>query len=259
MLWRDRDKGYDCGLDESFLFFADSPHFYNVNNIAVVSCLPSRLCVTFKKCIFKAVYSKKSIKSVLISWLIAKNLYTKNLHPDAWVFFRANCVVAKYECNWSQVWGNNPKSKVSCIEGARCFYQSASGYHAWKGRHNVILLKSALSERWGNRDKTGKGRRRKDREIRDHEHGGTKALQFKGLIPGGVEAALYGLGLLFTLTARIWDQFELHVGVWQTIGVHRHQVPALFDLGRLKNKTRRLKSGREEKREKNLRFCFICI
>lgn len=39
------------------------------------------------------------------------------------------------------------------------------------------------------------------------------ALQFKSLIPGGVEAALYGLGLLLALAAGIWDQFELHVGV----------------------------------------------
>lgn len=37
--------------------------------------------------------------------------------------------------------------------------------------------------------------------------------QFKGLVPNRVEAALYGLGLLFTLAAGIWDQFEFHVGV----------------------------------------------
>lgn len=53
--------------------------------------------------------------------------------------------------------------------------------------------------------------------------------QFKGLVPNRVEAALYGLGLLFTLAAGIWDQFEFHVGVWQTIGVHRNQIPGLFD------------------------------
>lgn len=40
-----------------------------------------------------------------------------------------------------------------------------------------------------------------------------EALQFKGLIPGGVEAALYSFGLLFTLVAGIWDQFKLHIGI----------------------------------------------
>lgn len=34
--------------------------------------LPSSLCAIFKPCIFKAVYSKKKIKSVLICWLGAK-------------------------------------------------------------------------------------------------------------------------------------------------------------------------------------------
>lgn len=54
-------------------------------------------------------------------------------------------------------------------------------------------------------------------------------LQFKGLVPDRVEAALDGLRLLFALTPRVWDQFQLHVGVWQPIGVHRNQIPALFN------------------------------
>lgn len=57
-------------------------------------------------------------------------------------------------------------------------------------------------------------RRARDDKQETSKHGRrSRALQFKGLIPGGVEAALYGLGLLFTLIARIWDQFQLHVGV----------------------------------------------
>lgn len=38
-------------------------------------------------------------------------------------------------------------------------------------------------------------------------------LQFKSLVPDGVQAALYGLGLLFAFAAGIWDQFEFHVRV----------------------------------------------
>lgn len=90
--------------------------------------------------------------------------------------------------------------------------------------------------------KRGKGKTdRKVNKIRDHQTWCNKALQFKGLIPGGVEAALYGLGLLFTLAAGIWDQFKLHVGVWQTVGVHRNQIPALFDWGKGWKKNRREK------------------
>lgn len=70
---------------------------------------------------------------------------------------------------------------------------------------------------------------RKINEIRNHRARCNGALQFKGLIPGGVEAALYGLGLLFTLAAGIWNQFKLHIGVWETIGVHGNQIPSLFD------------------------------
>lgn len=40
-----------------------------------------------------------------------------------------------------------------------------------------------------------------------------KVLQFEGLVPGGVEAALNSFGLLFALTSRIRDQFQLHIGV----------------------------------------------
>lgn len=53
--------------------------------------------------------------------------------------------------------------------------------------------------------------------------------QFEGLVPGGVEAALDGLCLLFALTSGVWDQFQLHIRVGQTIGVHRNQIPALFN------------------------------
>lgn len=96
--------------------------------------------------------------------------------------------------------------------------------HAWEAVYNVM---KALQ--WKRRDVD------KNREMMGKEKRGIrciKALQFKGLVPGGVEAALDGLGLLFTLTAWVWDQFELHVGVWQTVGVHRNQIFALFDCKR---------------------------
>lgn len=54
---------------------------------------------------------------------------------------------------------------------------------------------------------------RRMNKIRTQQTWCFEALQFKGLIPGGVQAALYGLGLLFTLAAGVWDQFKLHVGV----------------------------------------------
>lgn len=38
-------------------------------------------------------------------------------------------------------------------------------------------------------------------------------VQFEGLVPGGVQAALDGLGLLLALAARVRDQLQLHVGV----------------------------------------------
>lgn len=38
-------------------------------------------------------------------------------------------------------------------------------------------------------------------------------LQSEALVPGGVEAAFDGLGLLFALALGIWDQFEFDVRV----------------------------------------------
>lgn len=77
-----------------------------------------------------------------------------------------------------------------------------------------------MKERRSDGKKTSRGRREKREEterkikaIRNHQTWCNKALQFKGLIPGGVEAALDGLGLLFTLAAGVWDQFKLHIGV----------------------------------------------
>jgi len=53
--------------------------------------------------------------------------------------------------------------------------------------------------------------------------------QREALVPGGVEAASDGLGLLLALTLWIWDELELDVGVRQAVGVHGNQVPGLFD------------------------------
>lgn len=52
-----------------------------------------------------------------------------------------------------------------------------------------------------------------DRQIKKETTGCNIVLQFKGLVPGGIEAALHSFGLLFALTSGIWDQFKLHVGV----------------------------------------------
>lgn len=73
-----------------------------------------------------------------------------------------------------------------------------------------------------------------------------KSLQFKGLVPGGVEATLDGLGLLFGLIARVWDQFELHVGVRESVGVHGHKIPALFDWRTRETEELRIKHKKTE-------------
>lgn len=51
--------------------------------------------------------------------------------------------------------------------------------------------------------------------------------QDKGLVPGGVERGADGPGLLFGLILGVWDEFELHIRVWQTIGVHGNQISGL--------------------------------
>lgn len=88
-----------------------------------------------------------------------------------------------------------------------------------KARHNVILLEDGTRrERWRSGDKKRGGglRLEKERGAKTKEEEEERVegdLQFKGLIPGGVEAALDGLGLLLALVARVRDQFQLHVGV----------------------------------------------
>lgn len=88
-----------------------------------------------------------------------------------------------------------------------------------KARHNVILLEDGTRrERWrsGDKKKDGGGLRlQKERgaKTKKEEERVEGDLQFKGLIPGGVEAALDGLGLLLALVARVRDQLQLHVGV----------------------------------------------
>lgn len=55
--------------------------------------------------------------------------------------------------------------------------------------------------------------------------------QSEGLVPGGIEATFDGPGLLLALALGIRNKFELHIGIWQTVGVHGHQVSSLFDCG----------------------------
>lgn len=74
----------------------------------------------------------------------------------------------------------------------------------------ILLIHWARDEETEIKQGKTLGRKREENGDRNDR---SKALQFEGLIPDGVEAALYGLGLLFTLTAGIRDQFKLHVGV----------------------------------------------
>lgn len=119
--------------------------------------------------------------------------------------------------------------------GADAFLSERQRLHMLgKARQNVILSEDGTRrERWrsgdrwkkikrGRRLRTSEGKRSEDKDREED-------LQFKGLVPGGVEAALDGLGLLLALVARVRDQLQLHVGVWQTVGVHGNQILALFD------------------------------
>ena len=54
-------------------------------------------------------------------------------------------------------------------------------------------------------------------------------VQLEGLVPGGVQVALDGAGLLFALAAWVRDELQLHVGVRKAVGIHGDQVPGLFD------------------------------
>lgn len=87
----------------------------------------------------------------------------------------------------------------------------------WNHSGTLVPLK-ALSERSETQIKEGRTySKNPDCRIKKFNNLKKKTLnlvsQFEGLVPGRVEAALDGLRLLFTLTPRVWDQFQLHVGV----------------------------------------------
>lgn len=108
--------------------------------------------------------------------------------------------------------------------GPRCFDQSASGYaRAREGEaerdplrrtacgardEEAEIIKKKLEEGGGGGASDFRRKRRSKGEKRVE-----RGSQFEGLVPGGVEAALDGLGLLFALVARVRDQLQLHVGV----------------------------------------------
>lgn len=51
-----------------------------------------------------------------------------------------------------------------------------------------------------------------------------KDSQSETLIPDGIECRANGLGLLFAVALRIWNQFQFNVRVWQAVWIHGHQV-----------------------------------
>ncbi len=74
--------------------------------------------------------------------------------------------------------------------------------------------------------------------------------QDEGLVPGGVERGADGAGLLFGLILGVWDEFELHIRVWQTIGIHGNQISGLTHWLKRKKLRRELKHFSNKNKQK---------
>lgn len=77
--------------------------------------------------------------------------------------------------------------------------------------------------------------------------------QHEGLVPGGVERGADGPGLLFGLILGVWDEFELHIRVWEPIGVHGNQISGLTNwLIRKKSKFELISCKKKKKKSQSV-------